>query len=57
MTRQTILIDDTKGMVRIYTRYFGWAWFRFDEFKRSGLMFWREHPVIRMSAVRRLSGR
>lgn len=57
MQRQTILVDDLKGMVRIYTRWFGWVWFRFEEFKRSGLLFWREHPVIRMSAVRRLFGK
>lgn len=55
MNRQTVLVDDIKGMVRIYTRWFGWCWFRFDEFKKSGLLFWNEHPVCRLSDVRRRS--
>jgi hypothetical protein len=53
MKRQTVLVDDINGMVRMYSRNFGWAWWRFDEFKRSGLQVWREHPVVRMQDVRR----
>ena len=54
MNRQTILVDDVKEMVRIYSRESGkWVWFKFDEFLKSGLRLWKMQPICRLNDLKR----